>query len=205
MATKPTTTTTTTPTPASSTKPSAPAPTTSPTPSPPPVKIAHTSERLLSQPRRKDVPPLPTSPKLSKDREVVMADRLSTQAALQKKKKVEEAEIAATAQFKEFHKVFSPAECDAMVQRMYYNQRNHDLESGTKLKQKYVSPLITSKQLTKDDLVASATRLCTESQRSKSEMKGKLVEKYITGVEPKFRKMNKEEMAASALRLTAKK
>jgi len=171
-----------------------------------PMKVSQTSERLLQPPKRKPLPEIPPSQKLSKVTQKMNGERLCFASVAQKKKKIAEAEMAVEKARRERDVNLSAADCDAMVQRVYYGSKSHEADLGAKLQSKYVTDLCrNTKVLTTSEINDSSVRLYDEPRRARTEMRGLLVDKYINDVAPKFVKMTKEEMAQSALRLTSKK
>jgi leucyl aminopeptidase len=101
-------------------------------------------------------------------------------------------------------KTLSESETADMVQRMYYQQQERANRSREALQTKYQPPADNKKldKVQQDDV---GNRLCRGVHEKKQEVRKKLFDKYIAPMEPERKTITKEQLKASAERLSSKK
>lgn len=148
------------------------------------------------------LPPLVPRRVLSKEQLDQSVSKLYTQSIAKKKQLVEE--INKKKHDEELKpKVIPTNELEGTFDRLYTQQMEQKRKNDQRLKEQQAAAN-KSRKLNKDEQLESAKRLCDATIEKAREAHRSLYEKYVTATEPKYKRMTKEELAASAARLCAK-
>jgi exonuclease VII large subunit len=165
-------------------------------------------ERLdrLAQNNRKPVelPPLVERKVLTTDVMNKSLERLYTNSVQHKKKMMEELDKKQNPDMVK-HTTLDQDSLEGMFTRLYSQSMQQREANLDKLKSRYLDDKCKKVKLSKDQIGDSANRLCNQSVDSTKEKHAKLFEKYVTSTAPTYKKLNSNEVKASADRLCQKK
>mmetsp|Transcript_30511 Transcript_30511/g.35252 ORF Transcript_30511/g.35252 Transcript_30511/m.35252 type:complete len:205 (-) Transcript_30511:77-691(-) len=166
-------------------------------------EIKRCAERLSQQPHRDDtLPPLLPKKILSKDQLETSVQKLYTMSIAKRKQVEDENERKRSAEDLK-PRVMSANELDGTFDRLYTQQMELNRKNEQRRREQEAAAN-RSRKLNKDEQIESAKRLCDATIEKARESHRSLFEKYVTATEPKYRKLTKDELAASAARLSKK-
>lgn len=167
-------------------------------------EIERSTQRLHTTTRRElPLKPLHESAKLSKEDEEKSVKRLYDDAiALQKRKHEESTKKQNDHEPQGKKVVLTVSEEQEAVSRLYEKSVQQKQMMHETLEKRHAPPK-DEKRLDSTQQADVNKRLYNDSQSKQQEGRSKLYEKYVVEVQPKAAKMNKEQLAESAKRLTS--
>lgn len=169
-----------------------------------PEEVKASADRLATAPKREnELPPLVEKRTLTKDGIDKSLDRLYTQSITRKQQQLETLDKKAHPDMVK-HVQLDRDQLEGAFNRLCNQSMEQKKTNMAKLEEKYHAK-VEGKKIDGEALKASANRLCNESCDHAREKHKKLFEKYVLETQPKYGKLTKEQLAASADRLCAKK
>ena len=167
-------------------------------------EVKASADRLSTRHRKEtELPPLVERRVLTADVMTKSLDRLYTSSVQSKKRMMEELDKKAHPDLVKHHQL-AHDDMEGMFNRLYTASMQKKQDTLSKLQGKYLHQAAPVKKLDKATLADSAARLCNGSIEKTKENHEKLFEKYVIGTAPKFPKLTKDQIAASADRLCKK-
>lgn len=152
------------------------------------------------------LPPLVERRTLSKEQLQQSVQKLYTQSVNRKKMMMEEISkkrekeegVAET-------KVIPSIDLDCTFERLYTQQMEQKRKNALKLKEEKANERARARRFqNRDEQTESAKRLCDATIEKARDAHRNLFEKYVSNTAPTYRKMTKDELLASAARLSRK-